>query len=104
MAGYEVSDRDGVQVRIRLFGELLGDASTARVEDDLERHYVDDGVQEIRVDLAEVPHITLEGVAVLLRLRMASDARGKRLVVENPSGQVMERLKTTGVLGFLSQP
>jgi anti-anti-sigma factor len=102
MVEYEVGEREGPLVVVRLRGELVGDLPTAMIKADLERHYVDDGVREIRVDLTDVPHVTLEGIAVLLQLRAESSSRGKRFRVENPSGQVLERLTTTGVLGFLT--
>jgi anti-anti-sigma regulatory factor len=103
MVDYEVGEKEGPLVVLRLRGELVGDLPTRRIKEDLERHYVDDGVREIRVDLAELDHITLEGIAVLLELRAESGARGKRFLVQNPQGQVLERLSTTGVLGFLRE-
>jgi anti-anti-sigma factor len=102
MLEYEVGEREGARVVVHLRGELLGDLPTARVKEDLERHYLDDGVREIRLDLADVGHITLEGIAVLLHLRAESSARGKRFLIQNPHGQVLERLGTTGVLVFLT--
>jgi anti-anti-sigma factor len=98
---YEVTDRERDQVSLRLRGELAGDLTARQLERDLERHYVDDGVRVIRVDLREVGAISLEGVAVLVELWRASRRRGKEFVVEGAEGQVREKLKVTGLLGPL---
>lgn len=102
MIEYEVADKSGEYVVLRLRGELLGDMPVRRLHDVLEEHYVDDGVRLIRVDLSEVERMSLEGVAVLVDLWRESQRRGKRLQVEQARAGVREKLATTGVLRLLS--
>jgi hypothetical protein len=61
VAAYEVSERAGDYVVLRLEGELIGDPTVERLHESLEEHYVDDGVALIRVDLRSVDFISLEG-------------------------------------------
>jgi anti-anti-sigma factor len=98
---YEVSDREEDRAFLRLRGELIGDVSSERLKQELERHYVDDGVREIRADLGELQSITLEGVAILLELWRESQQRGKRFVVQDARGAVRTKLETTGLLRML---
>src|SRR5439155_12875293 len=66
LVDYEVSDREGDRASLLLRGELVGDVSSEQLKRELERHYVDDGVREIRADVGQLDSITLEGVAILL--------------------------------------
>jgi anti-anti-sigma regulatory factor len=100
---YEVAEKSGDYVLLRLRGELLGDLPVRQLHDTLEEHYVDDGVRVIRVDLSEVTRISLEGVAVLVDLWRESQRRGKSFQAENAQGVVREKLATTGVLRLLSE-
>jgi anti-anti-sigma factor len=95
---YEVTERERDQVSLVLHGDLTDDLTAERLERSLERHYVDDGVRSIRVDLREVGAISLEGVAVLVELWRASRRRGKEFVVGGARGQVREKLRVTGLL------
>jgi anti-anti-sigma factor len=99
---YEVAERRDDFVVLRLRGELLGDLPVQRLHDELEDHYVDDGVQLIRIDLSQVDRISLEGVAVLVDLWRESMRRGKRFVAEGAVDSVREKLATTGVLRLLT--
>ncbi|HEV8420822.1 MAG TPA: STAS domain-containing protein [Actinomycetota bacterium] len=103
MIEYEVAERSGDYVLLRLRGELLGDLPVRQLHDVLEDHYVDDGVRLIRVDLSQVKRISLEGVAVLVDLWRESQRRGKRFHAEQARGVVREKLATTGVLRLLSE-
>jgi anti-anti-sigma regulatory factor len=99
---FEVAEKSGDYVVLRLQGELLGDVPARRLHDILEDHYVDDGVVVIRVDLSGVERISLEGVAVLVDLWRESQRLGKRFQAENARGVVREKLATTGVLRLLA--
>jgi len=103
MVDYEVLDREGDYAYLILRGALTGDVASERLKADLERHYVDDGVRTIRVELSHLESITLEGIAILLELWKESLARDKRFVVENPQAQVRDKLLVTGLLGPLSE-
>lgn len=102
MPDYEVAERAGDAVVLRLLGEWEEDLPVDRIHDDLEEHYVDDGVTFIRADLSGVDFMSLEGVAALLDLQQEAKRRGKTFLVEHPAGQVRDKLATTGVLGLLS--
>ena len=99
MVDYEVLDREGDLACLMLRGELEGDVSSKVLKRELERHYVDDGVRTSCVKLNELDLITLDGVGILLDLWTESRRRGKRFVVQNPQGQVREKLRVTGLLG-----
>ena len=98
MVEYEVLDREDSFAALRLKGQLLGDVPSRELKRALERHYVDDGVREIRVDLSELSEISLEGVAILLDLWRESQRRGKQFVIKGAEGQVREKLEITGAL------
>jgi anti-anti-sigma factor len=101
MVDYEVRDREDDHASLVLRGELAGDIPSEQLKKELERHYIDDGVREIRVDLEGLTSITLEGVAILLELWRESKKRGKHFVIHDARGQVLEKLKATGVLRTL---
>lgn len=94
----DASEKLGGRGYLRLRGELVGDVTLAEFRRHLEHHFVDDGVTEIRVDLSDVSEISLEGVAILLRLLDESTRRGKRFLVEGADGQVLDKLRVTGTL------
>jgi anti-anti-sigma regulatory factor len=100
---YEVSEKEGQRGYLRLRGTLVGDVTVQEFTSALERHYVDDGVTEIVVDLSDVTEVSLEGVERLLRLQKESRDRGKRFVVEGVKGQPREKLEITGTLNVLTQ-
>jgi anti-anti-sigma factor len=101
MVDYQIADRKEDYVVLRLSGELAGEYWTDVIGDALEEHYVDDGVKVIRVDLSEVPFMDNFGVATLVGLHRRSVDRGKRFVVQNPRGQVRDKLRVTGVAKVL---
>ena len=98
---YEIAERSGDDVLLRLRGELAGQSWTERLRGALEDHYVDDGVRRIRLDVSELTFLDNFGVATLVALRRESHERGKSFVVEKPTGQVLEKLRLTGVLRIL---
>jgi len=98
MIDYEVTDRTDGEVFLRLRGELVGEVTSEQLKADLERHYVDDGVKVIAVDLSGLDLISLEGIVVLVELWEESKARGKQFRVDGPQGQVMDKLRVTGLL------
>jgi hypothetical protein len=55
------------------------------------------------VRLSELDLLTLDGVGILLELWRESRNRGKRFVVQDPQGQVLDKLRVTGLLGTLSK-
>jgi anti-anti-sigma factor len=97
-------DREGDLACLILRGELRGDLPSEVLKHELERHYVDDGVRTICVKLNDLDRITLDGVGILLELWLESRNRGKRFVIQNPQGQVRDKLRITGLLGTLSEP
>jgi anti-anti-sigma factor len=103
MVEYDASEKQGTRGFLRLRGTLVGEVTTEEFKEALEDHYVDDGVNDIIVDLSGVTEISLEGVATLLELWRESQQRGKRFLVEDPVGQVREKLAITGVLSALSE-
>lgn len=102
MLDYEVMQLSRDRVSLLLRGELVEDVAAEGLERDLERHYVDDGVRTIQVDLGEVRAISLEGVATLVELWRESRRRGKDFVVVGAEGQVREKLVVTGLLAPLA--
>jgi ABC-type transporter Mla MlaB component len=103
MPEYQVAERDGDYVLLRLSGDWRERVSVGRIHDELEVHYVDDGVRRIRADVADVSAINFEGVAALIDLNKEAKRRGKTFLLENAAGQVREKLTTMGVLGYLSE-
>jgi anti-anti-sigma factor len=101
--GYEVIERHDDYVVLELRGELTKEVPVERLHETLKQHYVDDGVRLIRIELAGVDRIDLEGVAVLLALWREASRRGKRLVAENPRASVRSKLMTLGVLTLLER-
>jgi anti-anti-sigma factor len=98
------AERGGDAVVLHLAGTLTEDPASRRVEREIERQYVDDGVRRIRLDMHDVEAIDLEGVAVLIHLFRESERRGKVLTVEHSEGAVRRRLLTTGVLRIMEPP
>jgi anti-anti-sigma regulatory factor len=103
MVEYEISEKQGQRGYLRLRGALVGDVTVAEFTRALERHYIDDGVKDIVVDLSDVTEVSLEGVARLLQLERESHDRGKRFVVEGVHGQPREKLEITGTLKHLTE-
>jgi anti-anti-sigma regulatory factor len=102
MVQYEVTEKRGERGYLLLRGTLEGEVGVEEFTSALERHYVDDGVKDIVVDLSDVTAISLEGVASLLRLERESHDRGKRFVVEGVHGQPRDKLAITGTLKRLT--
>ncbi len=103
MADFDVTERRGEDVVVQVRGELSGELQTERLKQELEEHYVDDGVRVIRVDIAPVSFLDSFGVATLVGLLKESHRRGKRFLVEGAHGQVRDKLRVTGVLRILEQ-
>jgi anti-anti-sigma factor len=101
LVDYRIVGREEDHVVLRLQGELAGEYWTDVIGDALEEHYVDDGVKVIRVDLSDVTFMDSFGVATLVGLHRRSLERGKRFVVQNPQGQVRDKLRVTGVAKVL---
>ena len=91
---------DGVGV-VELAGDLTQGAPTDSLGEWIEEHFVDDGVRTIRLDLSEVEHIDLEGVATLGLLAAESVKRGKVLLIDGATGQVRAKLDETGLLPYI---
>jgi anti-anti-sigma factor len=104
MIDYQVVERAEDYALLELRGDLMGDLPIDRLKEDLEEHFVDDGVKRIRVDLSKLNFVSLEGIGMLLALWRESADRGKRLVVENPVGQVKDKLTITGVIDLIGMP
>ncbi len=103
MLQYRVALRDGDFVVLELDGDLSGRLWTDQLRSALETHFVDDDVRRIRVDLSPLRFLDNHGVATLLALFKESVSRGKRFVVERANGQVLEKLRVTGVLNVLAE-
>jgi len=98
LVDYEVTERTGDYVRLILRGELTGERPAEHFKRDLERHYVDDGVRIIQVEMEELTALSLEGCAVLVELWEESHRRGKEFELVHPTGQVKAKLAMTGLL------
>jgi anti-anti-sigma factor len=103
MVDYEVLDRERDSAFLLLRGELDEDTSSEQLKRNLERHYVDDGVKTIFVDVKDLHFISLDGIGILLELRRESLARGKRFIVRDAAGQVKRQLQRTGLLEALGE-
>jgi anti-anti-sigma factor len=103
MVHCDVIERDGDHVVLGIRGDLSAKLMTDVLGESLEKHYVDDGVRLIRLNLSGVRFMDSYGVATLVGLRRASQDRGKRFVVEGATGQVRDKLQVTGVLGILER-
>lgn len=100
---YEVTDRTDHEAAVLLRGELSGGFALALLRRDLERHFIDDGIRRLRIDVSSVHRIDLEGIGVLVSLWRQARDRGKLLVVEGAAGQVREKLAITGLLHLLER-
>lgn len=100
MLEYRVVEQ-GETVEVLLRGALADEDWTERLLAYL-ADYVGNGVTTIRVNLAEVDWVDLEGVATLVRLAHQAGDQGKRLVVTKARGPVREKLELTGVADFLT--
>ncbi len=92
--------QDGVGF-VEIAGELTGDFPNKYLEEWLEEHFVDDGVRTIRINVAEVTHIDLEGVSALGLLAAEAVNRDKVFLVDGATGQVRRKLEETGLLSYL---
>lgn len=84
-----------------LQGELTGEHLPGCIGEWLEEHYRDEGLRHIRMDLRSIDYSDLEGVAALILLQRQAKDRGKRFTVEGACGQVLDKLRVTGVLDLL---
>jgi anti-anti-sigma factor len=100
---YEVIERHDDYVVLELRGELTQEVPVERLHETLKQHYVDDGVRLIRIELAGVDRIDLDGAGVLLALWREASRQGKRLVAENPQASVRSKLTIMGVLRLLEK-
>lgn len=103
MVEHEILDRREGVIVLQVRGELAGRFWTEVLGEALEEHYANDQVKLILLDLSPVSFMDNYGVATLVALHRRSLQRGKRLLVQNPEGQVGEKLKVTGVLRVLQQ-
>jgi anti-anti-sigma factor len=100
---YEVVERKGDHVLVRLTGELSGRVWTDRIRKVLDEHFVDDGVKRIRLDISPVTFMDSYGVATLVALGKESREKGKRLFIEGATGQAREKLLVTGLLHLFQE-
>ena len=103
MVQYRIAGRTEDAVLLRLSGELAHHFRTEQLRRALEEHFVDDGVKVIRLDLSPVTFLDSYGVATLVSLLKEAQERGKKLLIEGASGQVLEKLGVTGVLKVLQR-
>jgi anti-anti-sigma factor len=96
-----VVERANDVVVLLIEGELVGEEPIGALEKALEEQYVDDGVHWIALELRDLHALDLEGIGMLLTLRREAERQGKRLVIRGATGQVRDKLRTTGVLRFL---
>jgi anti-anti-sigma factor len=102
MAELLSSIKQGNEGIIHIGGQLREEESTARLEQWLEEHFVDDGVTTIRIDLTAVTDMDLEGAAALGMLAAEAVKQHKVLVVEGATGRVRRKLEETGLARYLS--
>jgi anti-anti-sigma factor len=96
-----LAERANDVVVLLIEGEMVDEEPIGALEKALEEQYVDDGVRSIALDLHDLRALDLEGIGMLLTLRREAERQGKRLVIRDPTGQVQDKLRTTGVLRFL---
>ncbi|MCA1707089.1 MAG: STAS domain-containing protein [Actinobacteria bacterium] len=102
MLEYRVQRLDtGLEVLLR--GSLADEEWTDRLLTFLEENLLGEDQPVVRLNLAEVDYVDLEGVATLIRLATVVRDRGKRLLVAGAIGAVQEKLERTGVLDYLSE-
>jgi anti-sigma B factor antagonist len=85
---------------ITLTGEL--DMATAPELNDVLAPLVDDGPEEVVLDLAELSFIDSSGLAVLVTAQNALQEKGRRLVVRSPGRHARRVFEIAGLLEFLS--
>jgi len=95
------SVKQGNEGVVRLSGDLYGGASTERLEDWVEEHFVDDGISQIRLNLSEVTDMDLEGAAAVGLLAAEAIKQHKLLTVEGATGRVLRKLEETGLAQYL---
>jgi anti-anti-sigma factor len=96
---YRVEQKSPDSVVLGLDGEMVDEERLSDLTEALEEHYVNDGVEEIVLDLSGVTYISLEGLGVLIALWRETLDRGKRFaIVGAMSDQVQSKLRQTGVL------
>jgi serine/threonine-protein kinase RsbW len=83
---YRAAERNAGLVVIELRGTLIGRLWAQRLQDLLEEHFIDDGVNEIRVDVSLLDAVDDDGITTLSDLVGVAEKRGKRLLVKGAAG------------------
>lgn len=108
MASYKFSIReisvDGPQVTLAITGELDEHVERETLRTPLVEHLVNDGVREIILDITALRMLALESVAALTFLGREVASHGKVLRIVGAKGQPEQKLRTTGMLGYLADP
>jgi anti-anti-sigma factor len=95
---------DGPQVTLAIIGELDEHVDGGAIRTPLFEHLVNDGVREIILDMSALTMLSLEAVAALTFLARDATAHGKAFRVVGAVGQPEQKLRITGMLGYLTDP
>ena len=108
MASHKFSIREmsveGDRVTLALAGELDEHVEPETLRAPLVEHLVNDGVREIILDITALRMLALESVAALTLLGREVASHGKVLRIVGATGQPEQKLRTTGLLGYLAGP
>ncbi|MEV4534473.1 STAS domain-containing protein [Asanoa sp. NPDC049518] len=95
-------DRAGATLRVVVGGELDFDVAEAFF-DLVASQAVDNGLQQVTLDLSRLTFMDCGGVAALVRLRLAVRANGCGFAIANPRPIVRRVLAVTGQLGLMRE-
>jgi anti-anti-sigma factor len=98
---FGVSDQDAGQIIMELHGELTGVWQTRPLKAAVERHFDDDAVRCVLVNVRDLGFMDNDGVAALVALLMDCRQHGMGFRVAGAEGQVRKKLRVTGVLRLL---
>jgi anti-anti-sigma factor len=92
-----VKARDAGRLVLSVTGALSGGPATERMAGTIRRLLPDPGIDTLVLDLEDVDYLSSVGLARLLLIRPELAGAGTSLRVVNPRGQVLEKLRLTGL-------
>jgi anti-anti-sigma factor len=92
-----VKARDAGRLVLSVTGALSGGPATERMAGTIRRLLPDPGIDTLVLDLEDVDYLSSVGLARLLLIRQELAGAGTSLRVVNPRGQVLEKLRLTGL-------
>lgn len=103
MLEYDVLEKQGDVARLRLGGELVAEQRIDLLERVVKRHFLDDGVTGVVLEVGDLRLLDEDGLAALMRLRSDARRRGKRLFIDGAQGRVRTKLTVAGILQKLAR-